>query len=402
MKVIIVDDSQDKVEIIRSWVLECVPQCEVQVADCAHEGIRQIQILRFDLVILDVLLPFVSGGSPTEEAAVWFVDEIGSLGNGGDVPLVIGATQYPDAKGKVEAAFGKYLWSVVVVEGRGGAWRMDMKRVLEFVGSTSVQIHLSSQGRRFDGAILTALRQPEFHAVISAFGDGERIVVAGTNENWVSCIVEDTSGTKRSVIVACAEEMGMSAMSALTTRVILACRPKFMILAGIMGGNRDHVGLGDVIAVDETWDCRAGKLTEDGFEADVRSLPGAMALRNAALGALTRSEMMTIAAGWAGPQVGYLPMFRHGAVACSPAVLAYDKAFEELSLQKRKVLGVEMEAFGCYSAASQLGTFAPRVVALKSVCDLGDKKKSDTLQSWCAYVSAESAKRLLRSSVLWE
>lgn len=402
MKVIIVDDVKGKVDALRTWIMECVPGCEVDVADCAHEGIKRIQDQHFDLVVLDVLLPFTSNGTPTAEAAIWFVEEVATQGKAVDVPLVIGATQYPDAKANVETAFGKYLWNVVVVEGKGGVWREELKRVLEYVGSNSDRIQIYSQGRRFDAAILTALRNPEFHAVVTALGGGERIVVAGTKENWVGCIVEDDSGIKHSVLIACAEEMGMSAMSALTTRVVLACRPKVMILAGIMGGNRAHVGLGDVIAIEETWDCRAGKLTGEGFEADVRTLPGSIGLRNAALGALPKAEMIAIAGAWKESDVSYLPLFRHGAVACSPAVLAYDNAFDDLSLQKRKVLGVEMEAFGCYCASAQLGDIAPSVIGLKSVCDLGDKKKSDVLQRWCAYLSAEASKRVLRSSILWK
>lgn len=155
------------------------------------------------------------------------------------------------------------------------------------------------------------------------------------------------------------------------------------------------------MAIEETWDCRAGKLTEEGLSADVRSLRCSMAVRNLALGVLNKDFLISLAKNWKGKDVKYLPQMKHGAVACSASVLAYDGAFDELRRQKRKVYGVEMEAYGCYYAAEQMGERAPQVFALKAVCDLGDKKKNDDLHRFAAYVSAEALKEIICKSALW-
>ena len=71
--------------------------------------------------------------------------------------------------------------------------------------------------------------------------------------------------------------------------------------------------------------------------------------------------------------------------------------FEELESQKRKVYGLEMEAFGCYDAARRLGDLAPEVVCLKSVCDFGDGEKNDKFQKYCAALSASVCMQIVRS-----
>ncbi|RYZ84980.1 MAG: hypothetical protein EOO68_30900, partial [Moraxellaceae bacterium] len=118
-------------------------------------------------------------------------------------------------------------------------------------------------------AIVTALGIPEFNEVTYALGGGEQFLIKETHEGWLHKRI-DFSGREVNVIAACANEMGMPSMAALVTRLCIACRPKNLILCGIMGGHSKHVALSDVVAIEETWDVRAGKITETGFVPDIK------------------------------------------------------------------------------------------------------------------------------------
>ncbi|WP_447874706.1 phosphorylase family protein [Serratia fonticola] len=54
----------------------------------------------------------------------------------------------------------------------------------------------------------------------------------------------------------------------------------------------------------------------------------------------------------------------------------------------KKVTAIEMESYAVMAAASSYNIYC---AVIKSVCDLGDKNKSDNIQNYCAYASASVA-----------
>jgi len=403
MKILIVEDTPAKAQSLEQYVNECCTDSkfEVRHAEDAHFAFSTIEEWHPDLVLLDVRIPFSHSSDATDEASRWLVRELRRKLDKGLKPLVVGVTQFKEAKDAVKEDFAKELWKVVVVDQSNGEWKRWIKYSIEYVTCNLIIGGPVEALGPVDAAVVTALRAPELNALIDVFKGGERITISDTNENWVKCELIDGRGTKRTVVLACAEDMGMSAMSALVTRVCMTVRPRNLILCGIMGGNRKEVAMTDLVLIEETWDCRAGKLVNEGLRADVKCRPCDGSLKNLAIGTFDKSFFLRAMKEWKGGDIPYMPKFKHGAVACSPAVLAADSSFDELESQKRKVLGVEMEAFGCYYAASNLGEKAPRCISLKSVCDLGDSNKSDEVQQFAAYVSALSAYEILSRNGMW-
>lgn len=236
MKILVVEDTPKKSKLIVDWILECYPDCDWKVIEAAHDAFDYIEKVLPDLVIMDILIPFTKDGITSEEASVWLVKEINRKIVKSIRPLVLGATRFADAKRKVEGVFGRNLWNVVVVDEADNDWKRWIKYAMDYIGDAPREVDLFDGKLGADAAILTALRVPEFLAVVDAFGGGERLVIKDTHENWVRCSVVDLNGKVRTVVIACAEDMGMSAMSCLATRICLALRPRYLFLAGIMGG----------------------------------------------------------------------------------------------------------------------------------------------------------------------
>lgn len=389
MNVLIVEDTELKA--VR--LTDCVnasgeKNLAVIRATTAVDAFKALMANSIDLMLLDVRLPMQSGQEPSDDGSVWLLREMNRKLARSRTPLVVGTTQYEESIGQVGGVFSENLWAIAHVTEASDRWRQQVARAVSLTAAKKLTGPLGGGAPGVNGAIVVALRTPEFDQVFDLVEDKERFVVDETNEHWVRARISAKDGRRLEMLIACADEMGMCAMSALVTRLCIAIRPEWLILAGIMGGNANRVALGDLIVIDETWDYRAGKITESGFRPDVRSQRASQSLVNVARGIISDQLLQQFWADWKGGKPRTVPRLHVGPVACSPAVISDDKLFEQIEEQKRKALGVEMEAYGCYDAARRLGSIAPEVVCVKAVCDLGDQQKSDEFQAYCAYLSA--------------
>jgi nucleoside phosphorylase/CheY-like chemotaxis protein len=400
MRVLIVDDSMVKTNSIANFIKSSDSLAEVVHATNAHDGYEHVFSGNFDLVFLDVVLPLSTGGNATEEGSLWFVNEIHRKIAISSMPMIVGTTQYEGSIAKVEEKFRNYLRSVVYVGGDDERWSEQLRFALRLAKAQAENRYLVSQSGegQADVAIMTALSMPEFSELSVALGGGHPVHIAETGEEWLRCTLSDEGGREVNVIAACAQEMGMSAMAALTTRLAVAYRPKIMMLVGIMGGNAERVGISDIVVVKETWNSTAGKLTERGFQPDMKQQTCDLRIANIFGSVINDDVLLHLWRNWKDDKPKQLPTVHQGAVACSSAVVADGAFFKDIENQKRKILGVEMEAYGCYDASFRLGNVAPKTICFKSVCDLGDGAKNDQYQRYCSYIAASVAVILLRES----
>jgi nucleoside phosphorylase len=99
-----------------------------------------------------------------------------------------------------------------------------------------------------------------------------------------------------------------------------------------------------------------------------------------------RAALAQIGAAWKGGKL--IPKIVIGLVASGSVVLADGSIAETIREQHRDLCGIEMEAYGVYSAVAMATRPRPFVFSLKSVCDFADQSKNDDFQSYAAYISA--------------
>jgi nucleoside phosphorylase len=63
--------------------------------------------------------------------------------------------------------------------------------------------------------------------------------------------------------------------------------------------------------------------------------------------------------------------------------------WQDIKAHQRKVLGVEMEAYGLYYAAENGPNQYTKAIMIKSVSDFGDSTKNDSYQEYAAYTSSQ-------------
>ncbi len=205
----------------------------------------------------------------------------------------------------------------------------------------------------------------------------------------------ERDGKQYSLVHAKASEMGMTAATALTMKLIYTFRPRYIIMVGIAAGvvqsEYEEQMYGDVIIPDVVWNYSAGKFVS----------PEKANIVYGNLGFLPRSSSEGI------PEQ-ILPYLRQaaespdapghvyiGPMACGSTVVASRELIEkQIYTQYRHTAGLDMESYAVVYAANHASDPKPIPIIVKSVCDFADYEKSDDYQRFAAYSSCEFAKYL--------
>jgi nucleoside phosphorylase len=81
---------------------------------------------------------------------------------------------------------------------------------------------------------------------------------------------------------------------------------------------------------------------------------------------------------------------RLGPFASGAAVLSDDETAQNIKQQHRQLVGIDMEAYAIFAAASESPMPQPKPFVLKSVVDFADSLKGDSHRTYAAYTSAQA------------
>jgi nucleoside phosphorylase len=194
----------------------------------------------------------------------------------------------------------------------------------------------------------------------------------------------------------------MAASAALATKLILKFKPSLLAMTGICAGVRDKTNLGDVIVGDPTWDWGSGKHAENENGSSVFRLSPKQSDLNVGLAVIcdeiSRSAEFKrrIRADWSRELPAGEFRCHVGPMASGASVIANASLAEEIALQNRDLIGIEMEAFAVMVASEYAVSYQVLTLAIKSVCDYADKEKQDGWQPYAAYTSSRFADELFR------
>ena len=158
--------------------------------------------------------------------------------------------------------------------------------------------------------------------------------------------------------------------------------------------------MGDVIAADSVWYWGMGKWTKrDGKQVFIPG-PHVLSLDPELRGSLARlkrddAALHSIRKGFGRSAPNHELRLLIGPVASGSAVIASQEMGDQIRAWHRKLVGIEMEAYGVYAAAADAVSPRPRVCALKAVSDFADEEKADDWQEYAAYTSASVLQVLL-------
>jgi nucleoside phosphorylase/CheY-like chemotaxis protein len=391
MKILIVEDNSEKLRIVAA-MLSQLEGVSIRTAHDAAQAKREMQTTQYDVLILDVAIPKVAGAHPSPESGKALLDDIIRRDKFLKPREIIGLTGYSDIASEVGPIFQNDLLTLVYFDPASDGWSTQIKRKLKY-------LELASRAKAIpeyqtDLCVLTALQSPEFTALLRVPWDWEKYEVdRDATTYWKgSYVCRDKQ--KRTVTAACASRMGIAAAASLASKMIHQFTPRYIAMTGIAAGIEDSCSLGDVLAVDPSWDWGSGKYMvkkkQTLFESAPHQLPLTAFIRSKLQLMSQDSQFFErVRSEWPEERKAVLRMHL-GPVASGAAVLADKSKVDEIREQHRKVLGIEMEAYGVFSAADEAPLPLPQPFVMKSVVDFADSKKGNAEQAYAAYTSARS------------
>lgn len=262
-----------------------------------------------------------------------------------------------------------------------------------------------------DIGIVCALEFPELSAVIKSLGGNGAMREVGDARHahvYRECSLVTNQGESLRVIATTSTSMGLTAAAIATTQLIMQFRPRLVIMVGIAAGTRSGgKQFGDVLVADPSVDYASGKVVvSEGireFQPDPYPIGLNPRLRSVLQKYRGAEELFAEIGGrWSGRRPPLSNRLHVGPLGAADQVI--DDATRVLEIQKnwRKLIGVEMEAYGVYRAVHEAPDPKPRVASFKAVCDFA-AEKSDSWQEYAAFVAAEFAVEFLKRewSNLW-
>jgi nucleoside phosphorylase len=298
---------------------------------------------------------------------------------------VVALTGFEDLRKEFETKFNNGYWTIDSYDSADLGWRERLKARASYILKSS---QASKASYKTDLCIVTALESPELNAIRSlpwswsaaqAFDD----VSFYYQGEYVS------NGERFSASAAAIPRMGMVAAATFALKIVVNLRPRMLVMAGICAGVRGSCDIGDVIVADPSWDWQMGKYVQDAFEMapDQIGSPLEVTQRFTIL-RQDRQLMFTTAEQFQGERPTNVPNLLIGPIASGSSVLADERTAEAIKSQHRKLLGVEMELYGVYSAARDSSGPRPLTFGVKAVCDFADHLKNDKFQRYAAHMSA--------------
>ena len=401
LSILIIDDTPDKVVILKNFIFSKfaeIHDSDIDVASTTYEGLNAICRKQYDLVLLDLFIPKRKGEKESPQNAAELLNNLNDLDMVKVPAHILGITRMTEIPDEFKETFSNELWSLLKYGEDSKDWEDRLERKILYLIRTKMQL-VNNPDYNYDVAIINALQEKE-NEMIRSWDDCDWQEVKGIpdeNVTYYSAILEK-EGRKIRCVTAYADRMGMVATAVLTTKIINYFRPRYVFMTGICAGiSSDKANFGDIIVAESVIDGASGKYANKGeehiFVPDYKMINTPASFLNKIRRLKEDRTLMDKIRNTYRPKVvnpNHILNVLVGPTASVPAVVADKQVIEDLKGQERKLVGLEMEAYGMYYAVDRSVKPQPQIVAsLKSATDFADSKKSDDYQLYGAMTSSE-------------
>lgn len=387
MKILIVDDDNTKLQLLKSLVQgECgsndAVDCEL-TGLAAREKLSQVQ---YDLLILDIALPFREGDQPDEKGGLNLLVELERSQRFKKPSNVLALTGFVALQDEFVTKFNNGVWGIDLYDPADAGWRERLAAKVKYLKSSLDQ----AKRRNFesDVCVVTALLSPELDFVRRVpWGFGPAEAFDSVSFRYPG---QFSSHNKTFTVNAIsAPRMGMVATATLVSKIICNLRPRLVIMAGICAGIPGEAELGELVMADPAWDWQMGKYTKETFEINPDQIGVSPEITEKfKILAQDSHTLLTLAEKFEGERPSSIPRIKPGPMASGSAVIANETIADDVRKQNRKLMAFDMEMYAVYSACRDAASPRPMFFGLKGVCDHADHYKNDKYQKYASHLSA--------------
>lgn len=412
LKVLIVDDTQEKIIEIRRVLTGFVDEPDdVPICGSIRDALKACSNTRYDLVILDLFIPYKAGEDPNPTNAQSFLKLIKDDDDYICPVFVIGITRAQDLT-EYKSFFEAETMQVLYYADNDDTWKGQLNNRLNYLTGVKRKLGITYE-YDYDVAIINALQTPEHEIMKETLGTEWKEVNLDDDKTttYYATVLKGDGGENIKCISCYASQMASIASAALTTKMILRFHPRYLFMTGICAGLKgNNIGFGDVLVASQVWDGMSGKFKELNkedadpemiFEPDYRQITLDADMQNIINRLKDKKELLAqIKDGFSGAKPDTPLNIHVGPMTSVPAVIASEKKIADLKAHARKLIGIEMESYGVFYAAEQAHCLRPKyTISIKSASDLADKDKTDIYQPYASYTSAAIMKYIIENEL---
>ncbi len=406
VNIIIVDDNIERIREIISSIPK--DSAKVEYSTTKNEALNKFSSSQYDLAIIDIMLPDTIGQvNPNKSAGIELLKDIEKRRNIIPPLNILGITSDKEVFSSSTNYFNERLLPILVWSPlNSSSCKEKINNKINYINSIKRKY---SQADTIDIAVITAI-EDEFDAVKNCFENWKPVKIDDDPNTYFVSNIPLYSGKNVSLVLALMSEMGLTAATNITTKIIQKFSPKKVFMVGICGGVKGSVELGDIIVANTTWDYGCGKIkpkssNNDGYYSFEAS-PNQISISPDTADNLKFSAneiIEKISQEWNSshqdkpihPKLFIGPMPSGASVICDTTLFN-----EIIKPQHRKCLALDMETYGVYYSVKNTSTNSIEFLSIKSVSDFADNDKNDNYHNICCYLSANFLKECLLNELL--
>lgn len=413
MKMLIVEDTTEKMDSIVASISSEYYDMEIDKCDNIYEAKDRLCSTYYNILILDLNLPLDKNGDLFNDSGFDLYREIQKVDAYKKPEMIVMLTSYCELIEKYKSDIDNRIFTIIHYSEVDSEWRTSLiENIRYYKKSKEDYLKLFREKYEYDIAIITAVEIENNVVVKKLIGkESFKLDYDDTIYTRGTLLV---AGHAIKVVTATQHQMGMTAASTLSMKLITNFRPKVIAMVGIAAGKKGEGKLGDIIAPFESWDYGSGKVkkvkdTTPVFLPDPRYLSLSVEFKEI-LQQDYKDILESIRKEWNFEKIQEdkidsivkheLNLIR-GPMACGSIVVQNEELIEKyIEPHNRKIVGLDMESYGVFYAAYNCFAPKPKVIVLKSICDYADGDKADDYQEYASYTSASFFVKLLENGKL--
>lgn len=389
MKILILEDEDPKYEEIATHVHSIIPDATLQREKNWLDYTQALANARFDLILLDLLVPRSAKDGTVEDHHEQLVE----------------ATRY---------YLSKSFSTPAIVLTRHSLDEGDFVYNLNLVDINVIPFTDHGEWRdALEFKLLAAQPKKKFEVVIVCALEKEADAFEGLGDTWgpvktISGLIcrEMQVGPYKTVIVR-AQRMGLVSAAVTATLALDRFEPRLICMSGICGGVAGESEMYDLLVTQICHQHDAGKWSSTGFKAEHYDVQLEVAVQNKLVEVAADSALLDYLLHGLDPGKTEVPGGKER-VSCriktgvptssGSAVIAEDRKTATLAVGQRKLAGFDMEVYSVFEAARHTTT-RTAFFAAKAVVDDGGKNKGDSFHRIACLLSAKFVVAAIRSGI---
>lgn len=389
MKILILEDENGKYDEIQSEILQIIPEAEIQRERNWCDYTREIAKTKFDLILLDLVVPRSRKDDTVEDHSDQLVSATRDYESKSFRTPAVVLTRYTEDLGGSVYDLNAVDINVIPFNGHG-KWKEALK----------LKLFAAQPKKKYEFVIVCAL-------------DKEIDAFEGLTDTWgalktISGLVcrEVQIGAYSGVIVR-AHRMGLVAAAVVATMALERFEPRLICMSGICGGIPGESEIYDLLVTQACHQHDAGKWSNNGFKSEHYAVQLDVDVHNKLLELCSNAGLTDSLVEGIKPGKSELPdemewltcnVKADVPTSSGSAVMAEDGKTSSLASGQRKLAGFDMEIYSIYEAARH-AVNKPAYFAAKAVVDDGGMNKGDKFHRIGCLLSAKFVVKAIRAGI---